>query len=85
MPHRNREFQKQAEQPKPVEGSDGQSLKNESQGSKQDFKSANPEPKQISIPQSVPVKKTRTRVVKQPSRFNDSVVLLAVSKLTSAQ
>ena len=27
MPHRNREFLKQAEQPKPVEGSDGQSLK----------------------------------------------------------
>ena len=32
------------------------------------------EPKQISTPKSVPVKKTGTRVVKPPSRFSNFVV-----------
>ena len=48
-------------------------IKNESQPSKWYFKLSNPEPKQTSTPKSVPIKKTRTRVVKPPP---SSVTLL---------
>ena len=65
MLHRNREFLKEAEKPaeqlKPV--------KNESQPLKHNFKLSSPEPKLISTPKSVPVKKTRTRVVKLTTMF----------------
>ena len=73
----NREFLKPAaqptEQPKPVESSDSQLSKSVNQPSKQDVNSANHEPKPTLMPQTVPVKKTRTRVVKPPSRFSDFV------------
>ena len=74
---RNREFLKPAaqstEQPKPVESSDSQLSKSVNQPSKQDVNSANHEPKPTLMPQTVPVKKTPTRVVKPPSRFSDFV------------
>ena len=77
---RNREFLKPAlqlaEQPKPVKGSDSQLWKSGSQPLN---------PKQILTPQTVAVEKTRTRVVKSPSRFSDFVVWLAMWKLTLAQ
>ena len=74
---RNREFLKPAaqptEQPKPVESSDNQLSKGVNQPSKHDVNSTNHEPKPILTPQTVPVKKNRTRVVKPPSRFSDFV------------
>ncbi|PFX28376.1 Retrovirus-related Pol polyprotein from transposon 17.6 [Stylophora pistillata] len=74
---RNREFLKPAtrpaEQPKPVESSDSQLKKSVSQPSKQAVKSANHGPKPTMTSQTVSLKKTRTRVVKPPSRFNDFV------------
>ena len=79
---RNREFLKPAaqptQQPKPVESSDSQLSKSVNQPSKPDVNSANHEPKPILTPQTVPVKKTRTRVVKPPSRFSDLIVLYIV-------
>lgn len=75
--HRNREFLKPAtrpaEQPKPVESCESPITKSVNQPSKQDVKSANLDPKPTMTSQSVPLKKTRTRVVKPPSRFNDFV------------
>lgn len=75
---RNREFLKPAAQPteqaKPIESSDSELSKSVNQPSKQDANSANHEPKPILTPQTVLVKKTRTRVVKPPSRFSDFVM-----------
>ena len=75
---RNREFLKPAAQPteqaKPIESSYSELSKSVNQPSKQDANSANHEPKPILTPQTVPVKKTRTRVVKPPPRFSDFVM-----------
>lgn len=75
---RNQEFLKPAAQPteqaKPIESSYSELSKSVNQPSKQDANSANHKPKPILTPQTVPVKKTRTRVVKPPSRFSDFVM-----------